>query len=148
MEQSLKIRHHVFEAEGPAGEVIKAYVSHFLPEVTTPKETMPSPPELVEIDGLYQFVRRFYIRRLVNKTLVLAYYLEDQVGKRAFVSTELKRLYDQHGGPRPKNLWDTIAKNVGKGLMQRTGNLRDRKVEVILTDKGKHYLEYQLRKRR
>jgi len=157
-DHNIKVEHHVFKVEGPVADVVEVYTKHFLRQFATPKDltTLPShvsierpeKVEMVEIPGLHNFVRRYSIGKFTAKTLVLAYYLDIHEGKVFFDTSELKRLYDILGTRRPVNLWDTVMKLAKRGLLQRTGNYRGNRVELTLTDKGKHYVEVSLKRTR
>lgn len=96
-----------------------------------------------------QSVREFLLTKRPSTandhTLVLGYYVEQFSGQGYFSADDIRAAYRSAKLPGPKNVNDTINKNVVKGFIMESG-LADLPVKTwVLTASGEDYVEKELK---
>jgi len=82
----------------------------------------------------------------VEKTLVVAYYLEHQRGVSPFNLNDLKTFFKKAKELMPENLNDKLNQNIAKGYMEEAEEKKDGKKAWSLTDTGVRHVENDLGK--
>ncbi len=95
-----------------------------------------------------QSIREFILTKNLSTandhTLALGYYVEQLASQSFFSADDIKAAYRSAKLPGPKNVNDTINKNIVKGFMMESG-LRDQPVKTwVLTASGEEYVEKEL----
>lgn len=80
-----------------------------------------------------------------DKTLALAYFLERMGGMSSFNISDLANAYQSAKEQRPKNLSDTVSKNVARATLMYAPE-KDGKKAWTLTTTGEKYVEEELNK--
>jgi hypothetical protein len=74
-------------------------------------------------------------------TLCIGYYLQYVENYNFFTSEDIKKGYKRIYKPLPKNLTDTIVKNVLRGFMEKREEGKNGKKSWYVTEEGKKYVE-------
>ncbi|MCR4314275.1 MAG: hypothetical protein NUV84_03450, partial [Candidatus Uhrbacteria bacterium] len=82
----------------------------------------------------------------LQKTLVLAYYLEHIENMSSFNTNDLAGAFQAAKEKRPQNLSDTIGKNVARGMLMEAAEKKDGKKAWTLTATGEKHIEEELNK--
>lgn len=80
----------------------------------------------------------------VEKTLVLAYYLEYINSEEPFNVSDLQKVYKVAKEKAPKNLNDMINKNINKGYLTDANEKKDKKMAWVLTSSGEKFVKDEL----
>lgn len=80
----------------------------------------------------------------VQKTLVLAYFLERYEGQRTFTVKDLERRFHLAKERVPSNTNDMVNKNIQKGFMMEAEEKRDNKKSWCLTNPGVTFVDTNL----
>ena len=92
-------------------------------------------------DSPAAFIREMKVGNNFNNiTLSLAYFILKREGKEMFNSKELNDLYQKARQKKPRNISDTIAANIRKGLItEQEGEGKGKKYTISMN--GEDYLE-------
>lgn len=82
----------------------------------------------------------------VEKTLLLAYYLERMEGIPSFNINDVVRVFQAAKEKKPANPSDAVAKNIGRGFVMEISEKKDGKKAWMLTATGERYVEENLNK--
>jgi len=82
----------------------------------------------------------------VEKTLVVAYYLENCKNVSPFNLNDLEALFKKAKEIVPDNLNDKVNKNIAKGYMEEAEDKKDSKKAWTLTETGERFVENDLKK--
>jgi len=86
------------------------------------------------------------LNKETQKTLVLGYYLEHSEGMESFNATDLETMFRSAKEKLPKNINDTVNKNIVRGLIMEAREKKEGKKAWILTSTGEKYVESELKK--
>jgi hypothetical protein len=86
------------------------------------------------------------IQTEIQKTLVLAYYLEYIEGMNSFNVSDLENAFRSAKEKLPKNLNDAVNKNIARGLLMEAKEKKETKKAWVLTSTGENYVEQDLNK--
>ncbi len=93
-----------------------------------------------------EFLLTKAFRSEVEKTLVLAYYLEHTEGMPSFNVNDVIRVFQAAKEKKPVNPNDAVAKNVARGFLMDATEKKDSKKAWTLTVTGERYVENELNK--
>lgn len=95
-------------------------------------------------------IREFLISKKpktdVDKTLVIGYYLETYQNSLSFNISDVENGFRQAKETVPKNINDTINKNIRKGFIMGAEDKKDGKQSWVLTNLGLQYISNDLKK--
>jgi len=77
----------------------------------------------------------------IQKTLVIAYFLEKYSGSVSFNVKDLIASFEQAKEKIPANINDKINKNILKGFVMEAKNKKDNLTAWLLTNSGVHFVE-------
>lgn len=77
----------------------------------------------------------------VQKSLVIAYYLEKNEGMQSFNIEDLAQYFQLAKEPTPQNLNDKINMNIKKGHMMEAREKKDNKKSWVVTNTGEQFIE-------
>lgn len=77
----------------------------------------------------------------IQKTLAIGFYLEKYEGLPSFNVKDLEDWYRAAKEPLPKNMNDTVNKNIAKGHIMDAKEKKDNKRAWILTNSGEIFVE-------
>jgi hypothetical protein len=97
--------------------------------------------ESVRRKSLVEFIKEKNPKSWSDITLCIGYYLQYFENYDSFTSEDIKKGYKRIYKPLPKNLTDTIRKNVLRGSMERTEGGKNGKKSWYVTEKGKERVE-------
>ncbi len=98
----------------------------------------------VKVQSIREFLLTKKLSTANDRTLALGYYVEQLSGQGYFSADDIKTAYRSAKQPGPKNINDTINKNIIKGFMMESG-LADQPVKTwVLTASGEEYVEKEL----
>jgi hypothetical protein len=107
--------------------------------------------ETVELKGvikkrlsLREFMNSKLMTSEVQKTLAIAYYLEIHDGMSSFNAQDIKKGYSLAKEPSPRNINDTINKNIQKGYLMDADEKKEGNKAWTLTNSGIGFLEAEL----
>lgn len=83
----------------------------------------------------------------VEKTLLLAYYLEHMKGMLSFNINDVVGVFLSAKEKKPTNPSDAVAKNAARGFLMDASEKKDGKKAWTLTSTGEKYAEEQLTKK-
>jgi hypothetical protein len=81
-----------------------------------------------------------------QKTLLLGYFLENYLSFSSFNTSDLENVFRQAKEPLPKNINDTVNKNIAKGFLMEAAELKDNKKAWTLTNTGEMAVENNFKK--
>jgi len=93
-----------------------------------------------------EFLMTKEIKSELQKTLVLAYYLEHIQSMPSFNITDLTAVFRAAKEKRPQNINDTVAKNVARGLLMEASEKKDSKKAWVLTATGEKHVKEEFNK--
>lgn len=93
-----------------------------------------------------EFLMTKELNKETQKTLVLGYYLEHGEGMESFNATDLETMFRSAKEKLPKNINDTVNKNIASGLMMEAREKKEGKKAWILTSTGEKHVESELKK--
>lgn len=92
-----------------------------------------------------QSIRQFMIEKSptddVQRSLVIGYYLEKQMGQISFNAKEIEKGFVDAREKVPGNVADKILKNVWKGHMMQVNDDKDGLKAYVLTNAGTKFIE-------
>lgn len=77
----------------------------------------------------------------VQKTLILAYYLEHVEGLESFNVPDLEKIFQLAKEKKPSNLNDMVNKNISSGYIMDFAEKKDSKKAWTLTSSGEKFVE-------
>ena len=114
--------------------------------ITELESKFQSEPEVTEKPiSLKEFLISKNPKGAVNKTLVIAYYLEKHKGNKNFTVKELESGFREAREKVPKNINDKIYQNIKKGYMDEAEKKNNRK-SYYLTTTGESFVRDKLKK--
>jgi hypothetical protein len=112
-----------------------------LEKIINQSKPMQLKKELSPRKSLAEFLKEKNPKSGPDTTLCIGYYLQCIENYDSFTSEEIKKGYERTYRSLPKNLTETIRKNVIKGFMERTENGKSGKKSWYVTEEGKKYVE-------
>lgn len=104
--------------------------------------------ETVELKGvtkkrlsLREFMNSKSMTSEVQKTLAIAYYLETHDGMSSFNAQDIKKGYSLAKEPSPRNINDTINKNIQKGYLMDAAEKKEGNKAWTLTNSGIEFVD-------
>jgi hypothetical protein len=88
-----------------------------------------------------EFILQKHPERDVDKTLVIGYYLEHYKNVSSFNVKDLEIGFREAKEPLPKNINDTVNKNMEKGYMMEAEEKKDGLKAWVLTNTGEKVVE-------
>lgn len=82
----------------------------------------------------------------IDKTLVVGYYLEKLQNCTSFNISDIEVGFKSAKAPTPKNINDTINKNIRKGFIMSADEKKNNKQAWVLTNLGIRYVDSDLKK--
>lgn len=93
-----------------------------------------------------EFLLSKNLKSTVDKTLVLAYYLEKNEQMDLFNINDIASVFQAAREKAPANLNDMINKNIAKGYLMEAREQKDSKKAWVLTSTGEKFIEEELKK--
>lgn len=93
-----------------------------------------------------EFLMGKQVKTDTNKVLALAYFLERHEGLTVFNTSDLETVFRLAKEKLPKNMNDTVNKNITRGLLMEAAERKDSKKAWSLTSSGERYVEKELNK--
>jgi hypothetical protein len=97
--------------------------------------------ETLHKKSLVEFLKEKNPKSGPDTTLCIGYYLQFVENYSSFTSEEIKKGYERTYRSIPKNLTETIRKNVLKGFMEKTERGKKGKKSWHVTEDGRKYVE-------
>jgi len=88
-----------------------------------------------------EFLMTKKLTKETQKTLALGYYLEHLEGMASFNIPDLEKAFRFAKEKLPKNINDTVNKNIARGLLMEAADKKDTKKAWCLTVTGEHLVD-------
>lgn len=126
-------------------EEIKAILDQHEKRISSLESARASKPTTLQKGvSVKEFILKKQPPNDVEKTLVVAYYLEHQKGVSPLNLSDLEALFKKAKEPVPENLNDKLNKNIAKGYVEEAENKKDGKKAWVLTETGVRHVEDDL----
>lgn len=126
-------------------EEIKAILDQHEKRISSLESACASKPTTLQKGvSVKEFILKKQPPNDVEKTLVVAYYLEHQKGVSPLNLSDLEALFKKAKEPVPENLNDKLNKNIAKGYVEEAENKKDGKKAWVLTETGVRHVEDDL----
>jgi hypothetical protein len=101
----------------------------------------PSAPVHRPVKSISEFLREKHAISDVEKTFFVAYFIEQHEHTSPFNSADLAAAFQRAKEPLPKNLNESVNKNVRKGLLMEAPETKDSRKAWSVTSSGLSYVE-------
>lgn len=91
--------------------------------------------------SLREFMNSKAITSEVQKTLAIGYYLETHEALSSFNIQDIKKGFNLAKEPAPRNINDTINKNIQKGFLMETDEKKEGTKAWMLTNSGIEFID-------
>lgn len=113
-------------------------------EATLDKDNTPTKARSNKNQSPKEFLMGKATKADTQKLLVLAYYLEHNQNLESFNVTDLEEVFRLAKEKPPKNINDTVNKNVTRGFLMEAKERKDMKKTWTLTNTGELQVENEL----